>query len=184
MQPRYGFAGLLGLLFVGAAVTLAVAQKESKDESKQQAADDQGFPNLIAGLKAIEGCVGVKTAQVDGGQEAIFAWFEDKDACLEWYYSDMHQGVQRKFFGQIEFREPLEGVPDDVGPILAIASITQSTKAELAETSLPISQIAIELYKPITGGLYLGGRFAPDKLKVPNIKDYTPRYKTESPPGK
>ena len=87
----------------------------------------------------------------------------------------MHQGVQQAFFPGQEFGTPLEGVPDDVGPVLAIASITMATTAELEETSLPISQIAVELYTPLTGGLYLGGRFAPDSLEVPNLKDYTPR---------
>jgi len=87
----------------------------------------------------------------------------------------MHRGVQRAFFPDQEFGTPLEGVPDDIGPVLAIASITMSTKSELEATSLPISQIAIELYTPLTGGLFLGGRFAPDALEVPNLRDYTPR---------
>jgi hypothetical protein len=58
---------------------------------------------------------------------------------------------------------------------MCIASITMAEKGKFKETSLPISQIAIELYTPVTGGIYLGGRFAPDSLKVPKIKDYTPK---------
>lgn len=41
--------------------------------------------------------------------------------------------------------------------------------------TLPVSQIAIELYTPIKGGLFLGGRFAPEGVKVDRIEDYTPK---------
>jgi len=29
----------------------------------------------------------------------------------------------------------------------------------------------------VTGGIYLGGRFAPEGMKVPRMKDYTPKTK-------
>ena len=72
---------------------------------------------------------------------------------------------------------PLKDVPDDVGPVMAIASITMVEKPQIEGTSLPISQISIELYKPVTGGIFYGGRFAPESLKVPNMRDYTPAKK-------
>ena len=78
-----------------------------------------------------------------------------------------------KFFEDREPREALADVPDDSGPIMAIASITFSDKPQVDGTSLPISQIAIELYSPVSGGLSLGGRFAPDSVEVPNLKDYS-----------
>ena len=74
-------------------------------------------------------------------------------------------------------REPLEGVPDDIGPIMAIASISMADQPHFKDVSLPVSQISIELYTPITGGLFFGGRFAPDSLKVPRMQDYTPKEK-------
>jgi hypothetical protein len=40
-------------------------------------------------------------------------------------------------------------------------------------TNMPISQIAIELYKPLPGGASLGGRFSPSTLKVPGLHEYT-----------
>ena len=83
--------------------------------------------------------------------------------------------MQRAFFPDQEFGTPLEQVPDNIGPVLAIASITMAEKSEFEETSMPISQIAIELYTPISGGLFLGGRFGPDSLEVPHLRDYTPR---------
>jgi len=73
--------------------------------------------------------------------------------------------------------EPLKGVPDDSGPIMAIASLTMADKPYFAGISLPISQISIELYQPITGGIFLGSRFAPAGLKVPDMRDLTPSGK-------
>ncbi len=131
------------------------------------------FPDLVGSLKAIEGVVGVETAQTSSGKQVIFAWFEDKAAALRWYYSEMHRGVQDAFFPDRPPHVPLEHVPDDVGPIMAIASVTMADSEHFAETSLPISQIAIELYQPLPGGLFLGGRFAPDGVKVDGMVSVT-----------
>jgi hypothetical protein len=54
---------------------------------------------------------------------------------------------------------------------MAIAAITFSDKAHFETTQLPISQISIELYAPITGGIFLGGRFAPESLAVEGMRD-------------
>ena len=138
-------------------------------------AQELPFPDLVGGLKAIEGVVGVETASTSSGKQVIFAWFEDKAAALRWYYSEMHSGVQDAFFPDRPAHVPLENVPDDVGPIMAIASITMADSAHFAETSLPISQIAIELYQPLPGGLFFGGRFTPDGVKVDGMRDMTPK---------
>ena len=138
-------------------------------------AQELQFPDFVGGLKAIEGVVGVETASTSSGQQLIFAWFEDKAAALRWYYSEMHRGVQDAFFPDRPHHVPLEHVPDDVGPIMAIASITMADSAHFAETSLPISQIAIELYQPLPGGLFLGGRFTPDGIKMNGMLDLTPK---------
>lgn len=55
---------------------------------------------------------------------------------------------------------------------MAIASITLSDRPQFHDTGLPISQIASELYAPVNGGLYLGGRFAPEALKVEGMRNY------------
>ena len=83
----------------------------------------------------------------------------------------------KQFFPGREYRKPLQEVPEDSGPILAIASITFAEKPRFKETPLPISQISIELYRPVSGGIFLGGRFAPEGLKVPKLRDYTPKEK-------
>lgn len=127
------------------------------------------FPDLVAGLKAIPGNLGVETARTESGKQVIFAWFEDKAALLRWYYSDMHRGVQDRFFPNRPPRTPLQHIPEGTGPLLAIASITFADAAHFEQTQLPISQIAIELYQPLPGGLSLGGKFAPDALTVPHM---------------
>jgi hypothetical protein len=137
----------------------------------------KGFPDLLAGLKATPGCLGIETAKTGSGKQVIFAWFEDKKAVLKWYHSDTHQQVMKRFFPGQDYSKPLKDVPDNGGPIMAIASITFADKPRFKETPLPISQIAIELYQPVSGGLFLGGRFAPEGLKVPKMRDYTSKEK-------
>jgi hypothetical protein len=127
---------------------------------------DKGFPDLVGALKATPGCLGVETAKTGSGKEVIFAWFEDKKSALKWYYSDVHKGLMESFPAPKQGK-PLADVPDDSGPIMAIASITLSGKPT-KENPLPFKQIAIELYKPLGGGLSIGGKFSPDKMKVPS----------------
>lgn len=158
-----------------AAAALALALSASVAASQSQTAfPPPGFPDLIGGLKATPGCLGVETAQTASGKLAIFAWFQDKESVLKWYNSDMHRKLQDRFFPNRPPHTPLAHVPDDVGPVLAVASITPADSARFAMTKLPISQIAIELYTPLPGGFALGGRFAPDSLHVPYLRDIHP----------
>ena len=127
------------------------ALAEPAPESRPAGANPlAGFPDLTKGLLETDGCLGVESARTATGKSVIFAWFENKAAAMRWYDSRMHQGAMRTFFPQ--------GSPTD--------------QPELAETRLPISQIAIELYTPLNGGLFLGGRFAPDDLAVGDMADY------------
>ena len=103
-----------------ALLAAAVAQEGTR-ESRQAMAN---YPDLIGGLKAVKGCLGVEAARTQGGKSVIFAWFENKDAVLRWYYSDMHKAAVQKFFPGFTLPEPMQDIPNDSGPILAIASIT------------------------------------------------------------
>ena len=132
-----------------------------------------GLPDLRAALNVIPGCLGTEAARTESGKEVIFAWFEDKQAVLRWYHSQIHQRTMRGAFPDFEPRGPLKDVPEDVGPILVIASLTLTERAPAEGVSLSISQIAIELYRPLAGGLSFGGRFSPDRLVVPGLRDYT-----------
>ena len=158
-----------GAVFVLAALVFSPAIATGQARPSQPS---PGFPDLVGALKSTPGCVGVEVARTGSGKQVIFAWFEDKKAALNWYYSDTHQAAMKQFFPQSQGsqRTPMKDVPD-VGPVMAIASITMADKAPGDVTSLPISQIAIELYSPLPGGLALGGRFAPAAIKVPGLRE-------------
>ena len=146
-------------LLIGRAQEAATAQKQTG-----------GFPDLVAGLKATPGCLGVETARTTSGKMVIFAWFENKKAALNWYYSEGHQKLVKTFAsGGNPGRTPMADVPDDGNPILAVASITLSKQPQVSGVQLPVSQIAIELYAPLPGGLAAGGRFAPSSVKVKGL---------------
>lgn len=131
------------------------------------------FPDLVGPLKATPGCLGVETARTSSGKMVIFAWFEDKKAVLRWYNSELHQQLMKMSGPPESGHTPLSGIAEDSGPILAIASLTL-TNQPVKGSPLPVSQIAIELYQPAAGGVFVGGRFAPNTVKVPGMRDYTP----------
>jgi hypothetical protein len=166
------------MMLLGTLATGARADDKPAGNGKPGAA----YPDLVAGLKKTPGCLGVELARTVSGKQVIFAWFENRKAVLNWYRSEMHQQVMNDFFQNYVPRKPLKDVADD-GPIMAVASITFGGKPRFKESTLPISQIAIELYKPITGGIFLGSRFAPESLKVPNMIDASKAYGKEKVEG-
>ena len=128
--------------------------------------------NLPKLIQTTPGCLGVETAMTQSGKMVIFAWFENKKAALAWYYSQAHQALMKMAGGGVPRpRGPMADVPDDGRPIMAIASVTLSRPQEgIPQTGLPpVSQIAIELYAPLPGGLAAGGRFAPASVTVPGL---------------
>lgn len=151
---------------LAAMLVLSLTSSLSADDAKKQPKPrSAGFPGLLTALKKSPGCIGVETAQTASGKGVIFAWFKNKKAAVAWYNSDYHQKMVKRFFPGSGGRTPLKNVPDNAGPIMAIASITFTKKPKFDATKLPISQISIELYSPLKGGLSLGGTFAPAKLK-------------------
>jgi hypothetical protein len=136
-------------------------------------AAQSGTPDLIGMLKATPGVLGVDAARgTMNGKMVIFAWFEDKKAVLNWYYSDAHMALMQQFSGgNRRASGPMADVPDDGRPILAIASLTMPSAAPATGADLrsSVTQIAIELYAPLPGGLAAGGRFAPTSVKVPGL---------------
>src|ERR1044071_9190060 len=83
--------GCLMLLALGSALALAQSQSQGQQSKEDKGAAAGGFPDLVGGLKATPGCLGVETAKTASGKTVIFAWFEDKKALLKWYYSAPHQ---------------------------------------------------------------------------------------------
>jgi hypothetical protein len=160
MKKEISLALLLGSLLMTPPLLAQQAQRPAA-----------GGPDLVAALKAVPGCLGVETARTATGKQVIFAWFENKKALLDWYYSPVHQQLMAQFFPGATVRTPMPDVVDNGQPILAIASLTMVEKPVSSITTLPISQIAIELYQPLPGGIALGGRFSPTALKVPGLTD-------------
>jgi hypothetical protein len=128
-------------------------------------------PDLVGALRATPGCLGVETARTASGKQVIFAWFENKNAVLTWYYSDTHVALMQQLSGgSARPGGPLADVPGE-GPVLAVASLTSSAGAWPGDPGAGFSQIAIELYQPLPGGIAAGGRFGPASMKVPGLID-------------
>ena len=131
-----------------------------------------GFASVVSAARAWPGCLGVETGQTSSGKRVIFAWFEDKKALVGWYRSDVHQKAMKTAFPYQTFdREPLSDTPEDTGPILAIVSVKLLDAPRPDTTSLPIATIGIELYTPLPGGVAVGGRFAPETIKVRGLRE-------------
>jgi hypothetical protein len=153
------------LSFAIATPALFAARAQAPQAARAEA------PDLIGLLKATPGVLGVDAGQMMGGKLVIFAWFENKQALLGWYYSDAHKALMMQFTGQKPgARKPMADVPDDGRPILAIASLTLAGPPPTSAADLPSArQIAIELYAPLPGGLATGGRFAPSSVRAPGL---------------
>ena len=155
----------LGAVLVLAAAIFAPAVVAA------QAPPAGGLPDLVGALKATPGVLGVDTGQMASGKQVIFAWFENKQAVMNWYTSDVHRKLMNRLSsGGRRPDGPLAGIKDDSGPILCIASLTIDRAAmQNGDLKAATTQIAIELYAPLPGGLAAGGRFAPSSVKVPGL---------------
>lgn len=158
-------------LVIAAAVALAAVGSLGTPARAQ--APPNRFARLVEAARAWPGCLGVETGQTASGRQVIFAWFESKKALVGWYYSDPHQrAVKTAFPNQTFDREPLPDTPEDSGPILAIVSLKLREAPRPDGGGLPIASIGIELYTPLPGGVAVGGRFAPDAVKVRGLRQF------------
>ena len=170
------FASAFALCAAGTLLLTHAAPKSRAQEPPPAAAPRKNmFGNLSAAVASSPGCLGVENAKTSSGKFAIFAWFENKKAALTFYNGMAHQNLM-KMMPQRSGRAPLEGVKDPNAPILCIASVTPMDKPD-PQTKMPISQIAIELYTPVSGGFAYGGRFAPSAVKVKGLSEAAPEKK-------
>jgi len=166
MKTRHGRT-----LVIVVSVTLALVSSWVTP-AFAQAPPAQGFANVVSAARAWPGCLGVETGQTSSGKQVIFAWFENKKALVGWYHADVHQKAMKTAFPNQTFdREPLPDTPEDSGPILAIVSLKLLDTPRPDATAIPIATIGIELYSPLPGGVAVGGRFAPDAMKVPGLRE-------------
>ncbi len=161
MSRELTIAGMVALSLFWIEATAARAQAPPAD-----------FPNVVSAVRAAPGCLGVETGQTSSGKRVIFAWFESKKALIGWYHSDVHQRAMKAVFPKQNFdREPLPDLPEDSGPILAIVSVKLADGPRPDGSSPAISSIGIELYGPLPGGVAVGGRFAPESIKVRGLRE-------------
>jgi len=136
---------------------------------------------LVAAAQASPGCLGVRLGRTDNGTNVIFAWFENKQALVTWYKSDFHQWAMKTAFPNQNFnREPLPDVPENSGQILALVTLKLADKA-LPGSQIAIDRIGIELYTPLPNGVAVGGRFAPQSVKVPGLRQFDLRTAVGQP---
>lgn len=169
-----------GLIALG--VTVALAQPPG-GQPKGPPAAGGGSPlgremigKVVQGLRTSPGCLGADLAQLQSGKFAIFGWFESKQAVLDWYNHAAHQAaVDAVWPGRDKARVPLQGVPDDVGPIMVVAAVAPIPKDELKPGQPEGSvRLGIEIYKPLPGGVrFGGGSFSPPGFK-PSVRAIDP----------
>jgi hypothetical protein len=136
---------------------------------------------LVEAAQASPGCLGVKLGRTDNGTNVIFAWFENKQALVRWYKSDFHQWAMKTVFPSQDFnREPLPDVPENSGQILALVTLKLAA-TQLQGSPVPIETIGIELYTPLPDGVAVGGRFAPQSVKVPGLRQFDLRTAVGEP---
>jgi hypothetical protein len=136
---------------------------------------------LVEAAKASPGCLGVQLGRTENGTRVIFAWFENKQALVAWYKSDFHQWAMKTTFPNQNFnREPLPDVSENSGQILALVTLKLAESA-LPGSPVPIERIGIELYTPLPDGVAVGGRFAPQSVRVPGLREFDLRTAVGQP---
>jgi hypothetical protein len=159
-------------ILLAAAVGISLAHQpaaQPTEPARRGPEPNQMGQRIVEGLKNSPGCVGVDSATTQSGRNVIFAWFENKAAAMAWYNSPTHAFMRKSFVDPTGLeREPMAGVPDDV-PILTIASlkfIAQDSPDRLPGLRIPLSEIAIEMYTTLPGGIRYGGGFTPQAIPV------------------
>lgn len=127
---------------------------------------------LVAGLKATEGCLGATAVQATDGRLAVIAWFENKAGAKRWYESRTHQRLMQGMAAGEPAAEPMAHIADDT-PIMVIAAITPAEPGKTYGLGIPVAQISIELFQPLPGGAAVNGRFSPEAFPVEHMRKMT-----------
>jgi hypothetical protein len=192
MRPKF-LAAIASIAAVNAVVLLS-ARPGLSDEPKptisklqtqepKPVAKKPALPDMLKALKDSPECLGYETAFTSSGKQVIFAWFKDKKAVVTWYRGQLHKDMMGLMDAEPS-RKALTELKEEDGPVLVVASITPSLTPKIDGVNLPISQIAIELYKPLPGGVAINGRFAPKGVEIPGLKVVTPEPEKKAEPPK
>lgn len=124
--------------------------------------DGEFMGKLIGHLARSPGCLGVDSGQFRSGKGVIFAWFCDRDAAKEFYYSDIHQdAIARSGYAE-GTGKPMAGIKNSDGPIMIVASAKQGPPDPAKPEAGPTMELSIEMYSALPGGVrFGGGGFAP-----------------------
>jgi len=158
-------------------VTLAAMQAPAFAGGASEAQPDagRGGPDigkvLIRGLKNTDGCLKVITADTSVGTNTIIAWFENKAAVERWYYSNTHKRMMEMVGSSPEAKTPMEHVADAEAPVMVMASITPSKGESVIPGRMPVSQISIELYRPLDAGASVNGRLMPKEIELEHFRE-------------
>lgn len=123
---------------------------------------------LVAGLKGTPGCLDAVAARLTTGQLTIMAWFENRDAAMNWYNSPQHRRLIMGS-GVTPSDEPMAHI-DREAPIMVMATVRLAEDGSTIGRGLPFSEISIELYTPMPGGAMFNGRLTPKGVHVPHMR--------------
>jgi hypothetical protein len=168
-----------GIAVLGMAMSSAVAENTVEVQPERRGGA-QGGPDigamLVQGLEKTEGCLKVITANTSVGTSTIIAWFEDKAAVKRWYYSTTHKRMMQMVGSDPDVMVPMEHVEDADAPVMVMASITPSRGESVIPGQMPVSQISIELYRPLDAGASVNGRLMPDEIELEHFKKLDENY--------
>src|SRR5215468_11519605 len=83
---------------LAAAVAMTLAAVVAWTWPSAAQAPPEGFPRVLAALRASPGCLGVETGQTASGRQVIFAWFDGKASLVDWYHSEAHQRAMKAVY--------------------------------------------------------------------------------------
>lgn len=153
-------------------------QQESPAAGRQQGGGQPDFGQVLrAALPKSDGCIGVDAAQTMSRKNTIIAWFKDVDSVKTWYHDEVHRRFIQMSGADPDDHEPLKHVKDYKGPVMVLATITMtSPDKKIPGIPMPVSQISVELFRPLPGGAHINGRLSPKAFKVPHMKSLSGGY--------
>ena len=164
-------AALIGIVMIGALQAPAFARENTQIQPDR----GQGGPDignlLVRGLKNTDGCLKVITADTSAGTNTIIAWFENKAAVERWYYSNTHKRMMEMVGSSPEDKAPMAHIVDVESPVMVMASITPTKGDSVIPGQMPVSQISIELYRPLDAGASVNGRLMPKEIKLEHFRE-------------